>query len=127
MLKKGNELASVLYDIESDHNLAKYDRKNRDMETEYQKKNKSEQKHISYGKERLKRLDTCEVLVFSVLEFGMDHINSTKVKHLRVIIRYNFGSEKLKGIPNKVELVEVVKDLFINDWAILCRYGGSFA
>ena len=65
---------------------------------------------MSYGKERLKRPDTCEVLFFSVLEFGMDHINSLKVKYLRVLLRYYFGSEKLKYTTNKLELVEAFKD-----------------
>ena len=59
--------------------------------------------------ERLKCLETCEFLVCSVLVFGMDHINNLKVKKLRVIFCYHFGSEDLKGIPNKVELVESIK------------------
>ena len=60
--------------------------------------------------ERLKGLETCEVLVHPVLAFGMDHINKIKVKYLRLIICYHFGSEKLEGIPNKVELVEAVNN-----------------
>ena len=59
--------------------------------------------------ERLKGLETCEVLVRLVLALGMDHINNLKVKDLKVLLRYHFGSEKLKGIPKKVELVEAVK------------------
>ena len=59
--------------------------------------------------ERLKGLDNCEVLVRSVLAFGMDHINNLKVKDLRVLLCYDFGSEKFKGSPNKVELVGAVK------------------
>ena len=43
------------------------------------------------------------------LAFGMDKINNLKVKDLRVLLCYHFGPEKLKGIPNKVELVEAVK------------------
>ena len=42
------------------------------------------------------------------LAFGMDKINNLKVKDLRVLLCYHFGPEKLKGIPNKVELVEAV-------------------
>ena len=42
----------------------------------------------------------------------MDHINKLKVKELRVLLRYYFESEGLKGIPKKVELVEAVTDLF---------------
>ena len=33
---------------------------------------------------------------------------------LRVMIRYNFGSEKLKGNPKKVALVEAITDVFRN-------------
>ena len=51
--------------------------------------------------ERLKGLQTCEVLVRSVLAFGMDHINNLKVKNHRVLLHYQFGSEILKGIPKK--------------------------
>ena len=40
---------------------------------------------------RLKVLETCEVLVRSVLAFGMDHINNLKMKELRVLLRYHFG------------------------------------
>ena len=53
--------------------------------------------------------------VRSVSTFGMDHINTLKIKELRVLLRYNFGSERLKGTPKKVELVEAVTDLFWRD------------
>ena len=43
--------------------------------------------------ERLKGLETCEVLVSSVLAFVIDHINNLKVKDLRVILRYHSGSK----------------------------------
>ena len=46
----------------------------------------------------------------------MDHINKLKFKELQVLLRYHFGSERLKGSPNKVELVEAVTDLFRRDW-----------
>ena len=58
--------------------------------------------------ERLKGLETWKVLVCSVLAFDMDHINNLKVKDIRVFLCYHFGLEKLKEIPNKVELVEAV-------------------
>ena len=63
---------------------------------------------MRHDDERLKGIETCEVLVNSVLEFGMDNINNLKVKDLRVVLCYHFGSEKLKGSPNKLELVEAV-------------------
>ena len=56
--------------------------------------------------DRLKGIDNCEILVCSVLALGMDHINNLKVKELRLMLHYHFGSEKLKGILNKLELVE---------------------
>ena len=59
--------------------------------------------------ERFKVFDTYEILVRSVLVFGMYHINNLKVKDLRVLLCYNSGSEKLKGNPKKLELVEAVK------------------
>ena len=37
------------------------------------------------------------------------HINNLKMKELRVIFCYHFGSEDLKVSPNKVELVESIK------------------
>ena len=109
MIKKVNELASVQCNIESDRLGAKEERKKRDTEAEDQRKKKSEKKQMRDDNERLKGLETYEFLVRSVLEFGMDHINNLKVKYIRVLLHYHFGSEKLKGIPKKVELVEAVK------------------
>ena len=79
------------------------------MEAEDHRKKKPEHKQTRDDDERLKGLETCEVLVCSVLEFGMDHINKLKVKYLRMLLCYHFGPEKLKGAPNKVELLEAVK------------------
>ena len=62
-IKKENRLASVIGDKESDHLWAKEDRKNIVMEAEYQRKNKSEQNHMRDNHERLKTIETCEVLV----------------------------------------------------------------
>ena len=56
----------------------------------------------------------------------MDYINNLKVKELRVILRYHFGSERLKGSPNKVELVEAVTDLFRRGCGVIMqRVGGG--
>ena len=56
----------------------------------------------------------------------MDHINNLKVKDLRVLLRYHFGSEKLKGSPKKVEIVEAVKYCFIKYWyGLVQRWGGG--
>ena len=80
------------------------------MEVDDQRNKKYEQKQMRDDDERLKGLETCEVLVRSVLAFGMDHINNFKLKDLRVLLHYQSDSEKLKGIPKKVELVEAVID-----------------
>ena len=64
-------------------------------------------------------------MVRSVLTFGMDHINILKVKEIWVLLRYHFGSERLKGTPKKVELVEAVTDLFWRYWeSLIQRVGG---
>ena len=66
-------------------------------------------------------------MVRSVLTIGMDHINNLKLKELRVLLRYHFGSERLKGSPKKVELVEAVTDLFQRDWeGLMQRVGGGW-
>ena len=55
----------------------------------------------------------------------MDHINNLKVKELRVLLPYHSRSEKLKGIPNKVEVMGDVPDYFRKDWeGLLQRRGG---
>ena len=73
--------------------------------------------------ERLKGLETHEVLVCSVLAFFMDHINNLKLKDLRVLLCYHFGSEILKGRPKKVELVGAVEYFLERIEKFLCRYG----
>ena len=105
-------MAYVLCNIYSDHLGAKEDRKKRETEEDYQRKKKSEQKQMRDDDERLKGIETCEVLVRSDLAFGMDHINNLEVKDLRVIICYHSGSENLKGSPKKVELMGDVKYIF---------------
>ena len=91
--KQASKLASVLCAIEYDRLGVKEYRKKRAIETEDQSNNKSEQNQMSDDDGRLKVIETFKVLVCSVLAFGMDHINNLKVKDLRVIICYHFGSE----------------------------------
>ena len=79
------------------------------MEAEDRRKKKSEQKQMRYSEKRLKVIGNCGVLVCSVLAFDMDHINNLKLKGVRVLHCYHFGSENLKGSPNKVGLVEAVE------------------
>ena len=62
------------------------------IEAEDQRKKQFGQKQIRDDDERLKGLETFEVLVCSVLEFGMDHINNLKVKGLRVLFFDRLGS-----------------------------------
>ena len=115
MIKQANEFAFVLCDIEYERLGAKEDGKKRATEAEDHRKKKSEQKQMRDYEERLKGNDTFEVLVNSVFAFGMYYINNLKVKDLRVLLRYNFGSENLNGIPKKVELVGDFKYIFRKD------------
>ena len=73
----------------------------------------------------LKGLEKCEYLVLSVSEFGMDHINNLKVKDLGVLFHYHFWSENLKGIPNKVELLEAVTDFLERIGRVFHKRGGG--
>ena len=79
----------VLCDIESDYLGAKEDRKKRSMEAEDNMKNTFYQKQMRDAGERLKCLETYEVLVRSVLELGMDCINNLKVKDINVLPLYH--------------------------------------
>ena len=49
---------------------------------EEEDKRKSEHNQMRDDDDRLKVLETCEVLVCSVLKFGMNHINNLKVKEI---------------------------------------------
>ena len=51
----------------------------------------------------------------------MGHINNLKVKDLRVLLCYHFGSEELKGSPKKLELLEAVKYFLERIGVVLCR------
>ena len=84
-------------------------------EVKENRRQKFEDKKVREKEEKLRGLESCEALVCSVLSFFIDHINNLKVKELRVLLRYHFGSERLKGRPKKVELVEAVNDLFLRD------------
>ena len=75
---------------------------------------------MRYDDRRLKGIETCEVLVCSVLEFGMDHINNLKMKDLRVLLCYHFGPENLKMSEKKVELVKAVKCFLERTVIVLC-------
>ena len=108
MIKQEIFLTDVLGNIDSDNLGTKEDRKKRVMEAEDQRKNKPEQNQRRYDDDRSEVILTCGVLVHLVLEFGMYLIKKPKVKDLRVLIHYHFGSEKLKGRPKKLGLVEVI-------------------
>ena len=56
----------------------------------------------------------------------MDHINNLKLKYIRILLCYHFGSEKLKGGPKKVELMEAVRYIFRKYWyGIVQRWGDA--
>ena len=46
----------------------------------------------------------------------MYHIKNLKAKEPKFLPHYYFGSEKLRGTPKKVQLVEAVTEFFRNDW-----------
>ena len=94
------------------------------MEAEYQTNKKYEQKKMRDDDKRLKGLETYEFWVRSILVFVMDQINNLKVKELGVLLHYHFGSEKLKGSPNKVELVKAV-NIIRKDWDGLVQIWGG--
>ena len=62
------------------------------MESEENGRQKSQENQVRGEKYRLIVLESCEALVRSVLTFGMNNINKTKVKELRLRLRYHFGS-----------------------------------
>ena len=41
-----------------------------------------------------------------------------------MLLTYHFGLERLKGVPNKVDLVEAVTYLFRRDWEVLMQIVG---
>ena len=93
----------------------KEEKNKRATEVEENRRHKYEEKQVRENKDRLRVLESCEDLVRYVLTFGVDHINILEVKELRVLISYQFESERLKGSPKKVKIVEAVTDLFRRD------------
>ena len=91
------------------------EKKKRATEVEENRRRKSEEKQVMENEDRLRGLESCEDFVRSILTFGMDCISNLKVKEIQVLLHYHFGSERLKGSPNKVELVKDVTDLFGGD------------
>ena len=71
MIKQSNKLESVICAIESNCLGSKDDSKKRVVDTEYQRDNKNEQKQRREDEDddRSYVLQTCEVLIHSVLEF----------------------------------------------------------
>ena len=90
-------------------------------EVEGNRSRKSEENQVKENKDKLRGLESCEALVHSVITIGTYNINNLKVKELQVLLRCHFGSERLKGSPKKVELVEAVTDLFQIDWEGLMK------
>ena len=100
-IRQANNLASVLCDLESDCIRDKEENKKIPTEVEDNRRHESEEKQIRENEDKLRGLESFESLVRSVLKFGMDHINTLKVKEIRVLLRYHFGSERLKGTPKE--------------------------
>ena len=119
-------MAPVLCDLKSDCIREKEERNKRATEAEGNSRQKYEENQVREHEDKLRGLESCETLVCSVLTFGIDHINNLKVKDLWELLCYHFGSERLKGSPKKVELVETVTDLFRRDWeSLMQRVGGG--
>ena len=96
------------------------------MEGENQRNKKSGKTRRNEDKERSKYIQTSMVWVFSLLLLSMDNIKNLKLKGLKVVICYHFRSEKLKGVPNKLELAEAVTDMFLKDYVLVVhRKGGG--
>ena len=99
MINKKNDLASVLGDMNPGRIGENDNRKKGAMEADYQRINESKHNQMREDNERSKGLENCEVLVCLVLAFVVNCINNIKFKDLRVLLRYHFRSEKLKGGP----------------------------
>ena len=54
----------------------------------------------------------------------MDHIKNLKMKGLKLLLCYYSGSERLKGGPKKLELLEAVTGLLERIGRVLCRGRG---
>ena len=80
------------------------------MDTEDHRKQKYEKTRIGRTTRGSKVLIFVKFWFFSVFKFGMDYINKLKVKELGVLLHYHFGSEKLKEVPKKLEIVKDVTD-----------------
>ena len=117
-------MAAVLCGIDPDRLGEKEEGNVRVIEAEDQKKNKSEKKQRGEDEERPEGIQTCEVLIHSVLGFGMDHTKNLKVEDIKVLLRYHFRSENMKGIPKKLELVEAVTEFLEIIGRFLCRGRG---
>ena len=94
-------------------------------EAEENRRRKSEEKQVKENEYRLRFLESCESLVRSILTVGIDHINILKVKELRVLLRYRFGTERLEGSQKKLELVEAADNLFRGEWEGLIQRVGE--
>ena len=114
-ISQAKKLAFVMCDLDSDRMRENEEDKKRKVEAEENRRRKSEEKQVRENKDRLRGLENCEALVHYVLTFGMDNINNLKAIDLRVLLRYHFGLESMKGSPKKVELVEAVPDVFRRD------------
>ena len=98
------------------------------MEADYNRNNKYPRHRTGEYLERSEGLQNCEFLVHLVWSFGVDRIKKLKLKGLKLMLHYFLGSENLKGVPNKVELLEDVNEFFRKDWEdIVQREGGGIS
>ena len=120
-IRQANKFASVICDLESDRMREKEDNKKRATEVEKNRRHKSEENQVRENEDKLRGIESCEALVCPVLTFGMYHINILKAKELWLLLCYTFWSERLKGSPKKVEIMETFNDLFRRDWGSIMQ------
>ena len=93
---------------------------------EKNRRQKSEDKQVKKNEDKFRGLESCESWVSSILTFDSDHIKTLKVKELRVLLCYQFGSERFKGTSKKMELVEAVNGLSKSNWeGLMQKVGGG--
>ena len=69
----------------------KEEKKKRETEVEENRRQKYEEKQVRENEDRLRGIESCEALVCSVFTFGMDYINTLKVKELWLLLCCHFG------------------------------------
>ena len=86
-------MADLLGDTEKDRLVAKEQQKKKAIEAKEQKKKKAEDKGKKDKKYWLEGLQSCTVLIGSILANGIDHAKTLAVKELKTLLCYQFKSD----------------------------------